>query len=75
MILDLSAEGTATLAVAGARAAGGWTAGASVLSAARKGITLLLSTSAKKVGSLVAVAALRRSNVSTSRENSPRAND
>src|SRR5262249_34703781 len=48
----------ATLAAASARAVGGWTAGASVLSAARKGITLLLSTSTKKVGALIAVAAL-----------------
>jgi RNA polymerase sigma factor (sigma-70 family) len=48
----------ATLAAAGARAAGGLTAGASILSAARIGVALLLSTSAKKVGALVAVAAL-----------------
>src|SRR5262249_41991118 len=48
----------ATLAAAGARAVGGWTAGASVLSAARKGVTFLLSTSGKKVGAVVAVVAL-----------------
>jgi RNA polymerase sigma factor (sigma-70 family) len=48
----------ATLAAAGARAVGGVTAGASGLSAARKGITHLLSTSGKKAGALVAVAAL-----------------
>jgi WD40 repeat protein len=48
----------ATLAAAGARAAGGVTAGASALPPARKGITLLLSASYKKTGALVAVAIL-----------------
>ncbi len=48
----------ATLAMAGARAAGGLTAGASALTSARDGITLLLSTSGKKIGTLVALAAL-----------------
>ena len=48
----------ATLAAVGARAVEGLTAGASVLSSARKGITLLLSTSGKKVVALVAVAVL-----------------
>ena len=46
------------LATAGARAVGGLTAGASVLSSAWKGITLFLSPSGKKVGALIAVAAL-----------------
>jgi RNA polymerase sigma factor (sigma-70 family) len=48
----------ATLAAIGARALGGLTAGGSVLSSARKGLSLLLSTSGKKVGALIAVAAL-----------------
>ena len=48
----------ATLAAVGARAVGGWTAGASALSSARNGITLFLSTSDKKVGALVAMAVL-----------------
>jgi RNA polymerase sigma factor (sigma-70 family) len=48
----------ATLAAAGARAVGGVTAGAAVLSPARKGLSLLLSTSGKRVGALVVVAAL-----------------
>src|SRR5437773_726789 len=48
----------ATLAAAGARAGGGWAAGTSALTAARNGISLLLSTSGKKVGALVALAVL-----------------
>ncbi len=48
----------ATLAAAGAREVAELTAGAAALSSARKGITLLLSTAGKKVGALVAVAAL-----------------
>jgi RNA polymerase sigma factor (sigma-70 family) len=48
----------ATLAAAGARTGGGVTAGASVLSSAWQGLTLFLSTSGKKVGALVAMAAL-----------------
>src|SRR5262249_28151357 len=48
----------ATLAGAGARTGGGLTAGASALSAAWNGTTRLLSTAGKKVGALVAVAAL-----------------
>jgi RNA polymerase sigma factor (sigma-70 family) len=48
----------ATLTAAGARAAGGMTAGASLPCPARKPITFLLSASGKKVGALVAVAAL-----------------
>jgi RNA polymerase sigma factor (sigma-70 family) len=48
----------ATLAAAGARAAGGLTAGAAALPTARNGIALFLSTAGKKVGALVAVAAL-----------------
>jgi RNA polymerase sigma factor (sigma-70 family) len=48
----------ATLAAAGARAVERLTAGASILSAAKGGITLLLSTSPKKVGALVVAAAL-----------------
>jgi RNA polymerase sigma factor (sigma-70 family) len=48
----------ATLAAAGARSVGRWTAGASALSSARKGIPLLLSASHKKVGALVAMAVL-----------------
>jgi WD40 repeat protein len=48
----------ATLAAIGARVVGGLTAGAAVLSSARKGITLFLSASGKKVGVVVAVAAL-----------------
>jgi RNA polymerase sigma factor (sigma-70 family) len=48
----------ATLAAAGTPAVGSWTAGASTLSSARKGITLLLFTSGKKVGALAAMAAL-----------------
>jgi WD40 repeat protein len=47
-----------TLAAAGARAAASWTGTASVLSSARKGITLLLSTPGQKVGALVVLAAL-----------------
>jgi RNA polymerase sigma factor (sigma-70 family) len=47
-----------TLAAVGARVVGGATAGASALSWARRGITFLLSASGKKVGALVAVAAL-----------------
>jgi RNA polymerase sigma factor (sigma-70 family) len=48
----------ATLAAAGTRAVEGTTAGVSVLSSARRGITLLLSASGKKVGALIAVVAL-----------------
>jgi RNA polymerase sigma factor (sigma-70 family) len=48
----------ATLATVGARATGGVTASAPALAAARKGIALLLSTSGRKVGAVVAVAAL-----------------
>src|SRR5262245_39292291 len=48
----------ATLTAVGARPVGGWTAGASVLSSARRGVTLLLSTAGKKVRALVALAAL-----------------
>src|SRR5947209_7577945 len=48
----------ATLAAAGARAVGGGTASASVLTAARKGMTLWLSTTGQKVGALLLVAAL-----------------
>ncbi len=48
----------ATLAAAGARAVGGLTAGAAVLSPTRRGITLLLSTAGKKVGALVGMAVL-----------------
>jgi RNA polymerase sigma factor (sigma-70 family) len=48
----------ATLAAAGARVVGGGSAGASVLSSAWKGITLVLSTWGRKVGAVVAVAAL-----------------
>ncbi len=48
----------ATLAAAGARAVEGLTAGASALASVRKGITLLLSTSGKKIGAVVALAAL-----------------
>src|SRR5262245_29595041 len=48
----------ATLAAGGARVVGGVTAGASALCSARKGITLLLSASGKKVAALVALAAL-----------------
>jgi RNA polymerase sigma factor (sigma-70 family) len=48
----------ATRAAVGARAVGGVTTGASVLSPARKGTTLLLSTSGRKVGAVVAAAVL-----------------
>jgi RNA polymerase sigma factor (sigma-70 family) len=48
----------ATLAAAGARAAGGMTAGVCVHFLARKGTTLILSTAGKKVGSLIMAAAL-----------------
>src|SRR5262245_3065832 len=48
----------ATLAAAGARAAGGGTAGTSALPPARTGITVFLWASGKKVGALVAVAVL-----------------
>jgi RNA polymerase sigma factor (sigma-70 family) len=48
----------ATLAAAGAQTAVGLAATATVLSSARKGITLLLSTPGKKVGALVALTAL-----------------
>jgi RNA polymerase sigma factor (sigma-70 family) len=48
----------AALAAAGVGAGGGATTGASALSSARKGITLFLSLSGKKVGAVVAVAAL-----------------
>jgi RNA polymerase sigma factor (sigma-70 family) len=47
-----------TLAAISTQAVGGLTAGASVLSSARKGISLFLSPSGKKVGALVALAAL-----------------
>jgi RNA polymerase sigma factor (sigma-70 family) len=48
----------ATLAAAGARAEGASTAGSVVFSSARKGLALFLSTAGKRVGALVAVAAL-----------------
>src|SRR5205085_152244 len=48
----------AALAAAGARSVGGWTTAASALSPAGQGIPLFLSTSGKKIGALVAVAAL-----------------
>src|SRR5262245_29306168 len=48
----------ATLAAAGARAAGGWTPGAPTPSPVGKGLTFFLSASGKKVGGVVALAAL-----------------
>jgi RNA polymerase sigma factor (sigma-70 family) len=48
----------ATLAAAGAQAVGGFAAGDSALTMAKNGITFLLSTSGKKIGALVALAAL-----------------
>src|SRR5262249_37830468 len=45
--------GAATLAVTGARAVGGVSAGASALSSARKGIAFFLSMSGKKIGAVV----------------------
>jgi RNA polymerase sigma factor (sigma-70 family) len=48
----------ATLAAAGARAVEGLTAGAAALGSVRKGINLLLSTSGKKIGAVVAVVGL-----------------
>jgi RNA polymerase sigma factor (sigma-70 family) len=48
----------ATLAAAGARAVEGGTVGAAALGTERKGISLLLSASGKKVGAAVAVAAV-----------------
>jgi RNA polymerase sigma factor (sigma-70 family) len=48
----------ATLAAIAARSVGGVTAGASILSAARKGLSLLLSASGKKIGVALALAVL-----------------
>src|SRR5205085_11783067 len=48
----------ATVAAAVARAVVGLTAGASVLTSIRKGLTMLLSTTGKKIGAVVAVAVL-----------------
>jgi RNA polymerase sigma factor (sigma-70 family) len=48
----------ATVAAAGARAAGGITAGASLLAGARKPLSFLLWATGKKIGGVVALAAL-----------------